>query len=256
MGEQAMKTNTELRRFGVCATVVLLALGAAAEATTFSIKAVKHNPVCTSGLVGQPCLVDADCDDAPISGVCGGDITPTNTLTVREGDIIVTEVYLSDWSPDGERARVYQVAIDRFSFFNDDAGGAVPVHWDRKLLCSVGCFTNDDCPVDWPCCVESQCYGCDHDPTAGAFIDKEREDWVFYGVPDVIARFETCSYRAGAAPLDLNYALIYGPPPKYAATLILEILPDSRKTFTIGFVPDATFVRDEESRSLFPFDLE
>lgn len=48
----------------------------------------------------------------------------------------------------------------------------------------------------------------------------------------------------------------YAPPPKYAATLILEILPDSSGTFTIDFVPEVTFLLNEGSYYILPFNLE
>lgn len=157
-----MKNSSEQLPVRMSFCVVLFGLGTAAQATTFSIKAVKHNPVCTSGLVGRPCFVAADCDMGAEPGACGGDITPTNTLTVTEGDIIVTEVYLSDWSPKGERARVYQLEIDRFSFFNDGEGGVVPVRWDRSIECFL-CIPGypgpgyPGCPEEWPNCIDGQC---------------------------------------------------------------------------------------------------
>ncbi len=123
----------------------------------FSMKAVRLNPTCTAGRVGQICGGDRQCDTGPLTfdGQCGGDITPTNTVSAEPGDIIVAEIFGSNWSPDGQRLKAYQVSLDEEGF-TSGCGTILPYGWDGPPT-DVWCETDANCPAGmW----------CDTDPNA------------------------------------------------------------------------------------------
>jgi hypothetical protein len=250
----------------VCGSVVLLTAGTVAQATTFSLKAVKKNPTCIAGLVGEFCATDRQCDTSPgsLDGVCGGNITPTNNITARVGDKIVAEIYVSDWSPQGQKARTWQATIDMYSFFSGSSGAIVPVGWDRPLE-YLYCEDNSDCPPEWPVCFWdiAFCSGPAHDPEPSALIDSTRADYIFVGKSEISA-VDYAFYRLGSALLNPSDYLVYAPPPKYCATLALEVRPGSTGAFTVSLLefyggdPDIwhTFVLDERIYYVLPLVQE
>jgi len=256
------------------ACAVLLTAGAA-EATTFSLKAVKKNPTCIAGLVGEFCATDRQCDTVStppsLDGVCGGNIPPTNNITARVGDQIVAEIYVSDWSPQGQEAHLWQATVDIHSFFSGSSGAVLPVGWDRPPwppypYCFIYCESDSDCPAEWPVCQWNgmYCSGPNHEAEQSFLLDTTRADYVFAGKVQVWAVDYTL-YRMGSVlfnPLDV---ITYTPPPKYCGTLALEARPGASGTFAISLLdlvdanPDpvlATFVADEQGEYTLPLVLE
>ncbi len=284
----------------VCSGAVVLAFVPAAHATRFSHRPIVLNPVCVSGpSVGQPCVLDADCDGGVCEGteilfecagganagapcqsredcdsdVCGPDsahqvahVTRCNggpnagelcdshadcesapgawdyfcigdyEIWLRADDMIITEVYVSEWSPnddiDNEGARLWQFDIDEFSFTNDDCpdGGVFPYHWDRAPL-PPSCATGP-CPPEWPVCDPLNiCVGPNHHPEDGFFIDASNPDYIFY----LVSEFPAVDYvmlRAGSTNLSAVYPL-YTPPPNYLATMAFVVSDNTCGDYTI-----------------------
>ncbi|MGB2985451.1 MAG: hypothetical protein WBE26_06165, partial [Phycisphaerae bacterium] len=189
-------------RFGVRVRVQWFKLGPGAEADrvcaddgqgaptndpTFSLKAVKRNPTCLTGggiclggaHSGTSCNVDANCDSEVGDGVCGcrfdsdcdegecgGNITPTNNLSVNPGDIVMAEIFASDWSPEGQALKAWQATISFHTFLSGTRGMILPLGWDRPVN-PVACTSDEDCAEG-----ESCYFGCTGDPS----VECEEDD--------------------------------------------------------------------------------
>ena len=275
-------------RFLLTASITGLSSAAApAQVPTFSLKAVKRNPTCTAGLVGEVCGGDRQCDTGPLTfdGQCGGEITPTNTVSAEPGDIIVAEIYGSNWSPDGQRLRSFQATIDPRGF-TGGCGTALPYGWDappadvwcetdakcpagmwcdidRQKCKAMACESDTDCPPEYPVCQPNQlCTGADHNPAKGAFTDEFRldeRDWVFEGCGALGPPFPTVfPYRYGWL-LDansLNCASTYTVE-KYFGTLMLVMPEVAGGTYTIPLKPppDSVMV-DRNAQLIEPLEVE
>ena len=259
------------------------------QPAVFSMKAVRLNPTCTAGRVGLICGGDRQCDTGPpptFDGQCGGDITPTNTVSAEPGDIIVAEVFGSNWSPDGQRLRAYQFSIDEEGF-TSGCGTILPYGWDgppptdvwceTDANCPAGmwcdtdwgecnpaeCMSDADCPPEWPVCqVVQTCTGPNHDPKRVAFVDEFRLDeldWVFMGC-EVLGAIDASAigYRYGwlLGPGQLGCAPTYTVP-KYFGTLTLVVPEDACGTFTIPLLssPDSA-MNDIDGSPIEPIKTE
>lgn len=63
-------------------------------------------------------------NDVPLPGA------PVKLLTASPGEIITAEIYLRDWSPQGEDLRAYQVQLDENSFQGLISGHIKPTEYD------------------------------------------------------------------------------------------------------------------------------
>lgn len=205
-----------------------------------SLKVVRVNPECSSESTnaGEFCTNDNECG----LGVCDGAITPTNDLVAAEGDVLVAEFLLSDWSPNNispdEKLKAYQAGIDIEGFFSGSCGEVVPKGWCRRIDAPT-CRTDADCLEEEFCLIIEDIIlacGCPgFDPQAGAFIDKFHPSFVFPNA-SVFAPIDLRNYRYAVALIDLQAAPLYDGTPKYGATLILEVRPGARGTFSIPMV--------------------
>ncbi len=250
--------------------VASLALAVATTVTygqqhpTISLQAVKHNPTCVDGDDdGAPCIHDCDCD----SGVCGGNIDPTNDLIANPGDVIVADFFAREWSPLGEGLRSWQVET-ALSL----SGGGEDIAGDRGTLRVLEwprcCRTSADCSLLSPTarCVAGACQDVPElFPYAGSlFIDSEREDYVFPGVPQIAGHtnVETPGViRWAAVVFNPDDSPIYVPPQKYLATIALVVSDDSCGTFAVTMVLgiSGTSLRpslDPDSTPIGPVALE
>ena len=152
-----------------------------------------------------------------------------NEIFIPQGGVEVTlEVFISAWGP--ALISVYQATIlGETSYFSGDAGFLIP------LLTP--------------------------DPTAGAFIDTSRPDFIFRD-PFVEDDWLTAVGAIFSDPQMYAWAGLIVLPDvgqadagvrRYAGTLILEVSPDAAGTFTVEFHPsiNRTFLTDEFS-SAFP----
>jgi hypothetical protein len=230
----------------------------AGDGATLSLRAARINPECIGGTnAGAFCARDADCD----SGDCGGEITPTNEIQASPGDVIVCEIYGSDWSPEGQKLRAWMFTVDGTAFGTAQAP-VLPAFWDDPT--DIDCQSDADCPPGSVCWVSPSpdpeplkvCAGSDHTPECGALIDMAHGDYVF-AISDWLlpqfssVRLSTLSFRYSSVVLDICCPQpVYTPPPKYFATFTLELLPTACGTFTVTLVddPDYTLFTDVDNR--------
>lgn len=196
----------------------LATLQAGLPVPTFSLQAVRRNPACVSGSnAGAFCTKDSECD----SQSCGGLIQPANDLVVVPGDVVVAEVFGSDWSPNAELLGNYEIAIDDAGFTSGRRGSIRPCR--------------------------------DPTPSSCVFIDSGRADFIFHGGTSVSqVDVEDLEFVASGAFKEF----LYEPPPKYAATLVLTVSDDACGTFTILFRSVGTVMRDNLNVAITPLELQ
>ncbi len=238
------------------------------------MKAVRLNPTCMAGdpsMLNEVCASDRQCDtiSPPLffDGVCGGSITPTNTVSANPGDIIVAEFFASNWSPNGQRLRAYDVTVDKEGYFS--GGGTLrPLGWDRPDV-DIFCRMSADCPPEFPQCLTEQfCAGVNHNPRRWAFVDKRliEQDFILAGCEIVGAEdTSTLGYRYGRFVVlsSLDCTQTFSSPPKYAGTLGLVLGEDAFGTFSLNFKPstvpdppDETGLLDLDNQAIVPLELE
>lgn len=156
---------------------------------------------------------------------------PSSIVDANRGDIIVAEIFLRNWSPEGQALRAYQVAIDLSGSTSGDTGSVRPLGSEHKCP-PEPCSSDGDCDTGMTCLADGCCYGPDYLPGQGAFIIENRPDYVFhqkstFGVVDL---FNYKYVRSLANTFD---CVVYQGTPKYLGTLILEVSDDASGTFTI-----------------------
>ncbi len=155
-------------------------------------------------------------------------ISGNNIRLTHGGQNFTVEIYFSNWSPNGESLRAYQVDVDEH-WFGGGESGEVRILDDRRP-----CLTDLDCIDLGVACFNRYCETrVDFGP--GAFLEFWRIDFVFrggmnmggidYHVPGIV--------RIGSV-LQAS-SLPWVPPPRYAGTLVLKVSDDAVGTFTIGF---------------------
>ena len=280
--------NLSRRSGAVCLGLAFLPTVALAQLPTYSLLAVKINPECVGGAnAGAACLLDSDCS----SNNCGGDIAPSANISAFPGDLIEVEVFASNWSPDGQQLRNYQVAIDRDSFTSGTAGELMLL--DAPRPCTVGGTECDDLgsTVD---CVEGFCELPPLGPPNpdAVILDTGRPDYIFFGLTGTFAVVDTEIGRVAATrtddngPLFGNYCHTGGNPsgvpcntttdctnvdpnlgpcfqynpnlvPKYAGTFRFVASEDACGLFRILILPptDST-LSDQDNLPIAPINLE
>ena len=230
------KIHPSVRRISILSVFLgVAAMGGLAEAATFSVFAVSVN---------------------------GSAIPSTNNVTVNPGDVITLEFWGSDWSPKGQRLRVWEIDIDTDGYTSGDAGELVPFGLDNPQF--GFCASDDDCEAPLTCFLFQgspfnpfYCAGPNNDPTLGALIESSRTDYVFFNKPQFSGiDLSTLKYRYGAFLLNTFDAPLYTVP-RYFATLILTVSDDATGTFTVG--PSAqccTEMRDINSDKILPLEIE
>jgi len=193
-----------------------------------------ENPVPNDG---QPCDDIADCES--VEGACDAFCLGDYEIDLFPGDVVVTEIYASDWSPNGaypdEACRIWQVDIDEYSFMNGicDPDGVFPVCRLDMPPDPIPCTTRADCPPPYPICNPNRlCVGPDHLTIDCLFIDSARSDYIFHGLLELPA-VDYGEWRAGSAALGAEQ--MYTPPPKYLATMVLGVSDGACGDFTIPF---------------------
>ncbi len=190
---------------------------ASAEAAVLALKAVKRN---------------------------GAAIVPTSSLTVEPGDRIEAEILLSGWGTDLPQGVVLvQATIAGSAGFRSGGNGTMlPCGWDAPLY-PIACSDSESCPIDYPSCAAAacqQCVGSNHEPQQCAFARPDP--------PHVFCEPFPCN-DVQMCTLDYRYRVMTdesGLPvpgiPFYIGTLIVEASANACGTFTIGFVPDQSFI--------------
>lgn len=239
-----------------CSLAVVLGFGlfatsAFAQNATIAIKAVKLNPTCIGGLRDAlPCVLAPDCP----GGVCGGDITPTDTLTVHPLDVIVVDVLALDYSPAGERLIAYQFETQN-SFAGSLGGGVSLLEFPR------GCETASDCAfVDrFAVCLDHTCVASfPLDPHAGsADIDSRRFDFVFFTRSSfVVVDLSTFGARFLGALSQRSDSRVYPGSPRYLGTVAYLVGPEMRGTAEIHVEPvPGSVLLERDGSFILPLDL-
>jgi hypothetical protein len=159
--------------------------------------------------------------------------TKTEIVAAR-GDILTTEIYLRDWSPEAEVLRSFQATIDQSGFTSGSAGSIKPVDFDNTS--ATGVKNPDNCFVDAA------------DPR---FVHAN-----LYTIP--IA--DSVSYRLVSVLLDSEESpLCYQDGTKfYAGTLRLQVSDDAEGVFTLGLDedPSSSGLRDPMNKPIEPLDFE
>lgn len=167
-------------------------------------------------------------------------VSATGPHTINGNEIIVSslgawvtlEIRLSDWDPDRDGdplLRGYQAQIDSSGFTSAEAGSLT------LPMIPISCTTNDDCGSAGTCDT-----GAGICTQTGAFIvDVSHPNYVFSDL-EMIAAADVSrpDIRLGATLWHMSDSVSDTGAPKYGGTLIVELSPDARGTFTVGFMND------------------
>jgi len=159
-------------------------------------------------------------------------IPPKDHIAAAPGDVIVAQVFLSGWSPNGEKLRGYQATLSHMGFVNAEGGSVKPVGYDDA--------------------IEREAENPDH-----ALIDRNHPDFVFKG-QQAVAILDTLAYdyRFLGVLVEHDKSLVCPNPDRkyYAGTVHLKVSEDARGTFQIGFLEAewATVMNDVNSAAIIP----
>lgn len=165
-------------------------------------------------------------NDIPIPG------SPTNRVSISQGDVVTAKMFIRNWSPNGEKLRAYQIKIDDASFATGEQGVVQPVDFQMNP---------------------------EKDPNA--FIDESDPQWVHRGYPTIpLVDSASLGYRWLSVLLDP-----YGGPvcaqdgKKFSCgTVKLTPSPNAKGTFTIAMVEDpyTTSLISTENEQVIPIEYE
>ncbi len=206
--------------------------------------------------------------------VNGSSILGTTNVSVNPGDFIELEFWGSDWSPEGQRLKNWQIGVDCSGYSSGGAGELIPLGLDNPQFGPSGfCASDDDCEPPLVCFMAGQlCAGPDNDPTLGAFIDNPlvvdqgpppdcspydcRLDYVYFNKPELAAvDTSLLCYRYGSLIFS-NFDAPVFTVPRYFATLILTVSDDACGTFTVGPLASGSDMRDLNVVEILPLEVE
>ncbi len=199
-------------QFGrVVALLAVLATNAAAQLgvrnPTFSLEAVAVNKV-------------------PVLETSRGEIS------VNRRDVILCEIYLRDWSPDGELLRGYQADLEDPSWISGDTGSIKPVDHEKTAAKAVA---NEN----------------------SVFIDEHHPRWIF-GKTKMITSPDKVGYRyMGMVTNPANARRHPQDGTKYyCGSLVMRVSSDASGTFTLRLDVANSLLLDPESQPIIPIDYE
>ena len=198
----------------LCATIGLFTIScslAAAQTLTFSLEAVAVNGVKLPN-------------------------GPTAKVSVAPGSTILFEIYVRDWSKEGELNRAYQAALDVDGYKSGLAG--------------------DITPVDYANTTGKQEENREH-----CFVDVDRPDFVYKGKEHMaLADTRSPGYRWLGMLLHEGDADTCKQTGKkfYCGSVRMKVSDDARGTFRPRLLPgqENTTVRDPLSMAVLPVDTE
>jgi|GEM_PF-2863273 len=160
---------------------------------------------------------------------------PVSAITAFPGDVIKAEVYLRDWSPDGEILTGYQAALLPTSFSSGKRGYIEPVDYEKKQ--ANGEENNEH-----------------------SYVDDDNPRYAHRGLKTLaLADTRSEGYRwmsvvlVGKAPKCKQDGTKF-----YAATVDFAVSPNAEGTFDleVDSNPDASGIREDNAAPLLPVNYE
>ncbi|MHC5110736.1 MAG: S8 family serine peptidase [Planctomycetota bacterium] len=218
---------------------------------------VCNHGTCITTLLDGPCNDGESCttNDACIDGQCQGAIIegcgvairlkavavdgvpldngPVSDLTVFNPSTITLEIFIDGWDP--ESLQLFNVAIDGDSYSSGPSGTLSPL--------------------------------VDPSPSAGAFLDQGREDFVFHDLDIIAGVFngDPSLYQFGAFVLFTEDCVTDSGQTGYLGTLVLQASEDAAGPFRIcpnsvdsdfDYSPDFTFLFDCNTDVITPVEID
>ena len=244
-GIRMKRTPTPIRLIGALA---ILGLSSAGQAATFSLVAVAVNgePITPTDFVTVNPGDVIECE-IHIAGWADDNWCP--------GDHGFQACSSDADCPEGCReflVRIYQATIDAAGYVSSESGVLRPIGWDRPFPTGNRCETDADCGKGIECqhgrcqllrcrgdddCLEGMecilsnprhtfgtCYGPNHDPELGAYIDEGRSDFVFFGFDEIVitaVSTGTSAYSYGGLQFDETSGAVDIGQSAYVGTLLL-----------------------------------
>jgi len=213
--------------------------------------------VCASSIVDGPCNDGVACttNDACVDGFCQGNVIsgcavtysiravavdgvllpdgPTDQVMAYNASTVTLELFVEGWEP--ESVRLYNVAVDGDGYTSGPRGTLFPK--------------------------------TDPNPSAGAFIDQSREDFIFFDIDTIVAVFNTdpALYQWGGLVFFGEDCVEDLGQTSYVGTLVLTASEDAAGLFTIcpdatdsnhDLSPDSSFVSNCDTEPMIPVDLQ
>jgi hypothetical protein len=159
---------------------------------------------------------------------------PASRVAVAPGDWFTVKIFVRDWSPDGERLRSFQAALNPDGFTSGRSGSIKPV--DYETTTATG--------------VENRLH---------CFVDKNEPQFVHAGLETIpLADSISPGYRWASVLLNADDS------PKsaqdgtrvYCGTVHLKASEDADGVFTIGFDDLASGLRQPDSAPIEPVNFE
>jgi hypothetical protein len=222
------------------------------QTPTFSLKAVKVNDVA---------------------------IEPTNSVSASPGDVIECEVFVSEWSPNGERLKAWQWGLDSFSLSNGRRERLQILGGPRACLeqeecadlaaeCYMGFCYRPPVGGPRPCeepadcasseeCVAGLCYGS-VPGAAGIYLDFLDPRYVFFGLAHISAT-DTIDLRMGGVLFNETGAPQYDSgesSARYVGTLILVVSAGACDTFVVALEENETSLAALSSAHIRPLQIQ
>lgn len=160
----------------------------------------------------------------------------TSNITVGPGDSMELNIFVRDWSPNGEKLRALQVQIDDRGYTSGTTGSIHPVDYEKTTLSE---FENKQ----------------------NAFIDVEHPRYVFKGATSMPV-MDTISwgYRYLNIVVDPDQAVPCSEKGAryYCGTLKVKVSDDASGTFILGLYeePGASTLRDENNVEIMPLSFD
>ncbi len=183
----------------------------------------------------------------PVDAIGSHSVIGNEIVLTGRGQRVFLEIQVSGWDPDldgSPELRAYQARIDSSGYMSGSNGTLAPA----VEPCTIG----DDCEAAFG--TGSTCDVVSGSCFAG-FIDSARSAFVFSGLPSIPAvDVFSLDYTYGATILFPPFAPDPGIP-HYGGTLVLDVGEDALGTFTIGFVPASTFLKDASNAFITPLTV-
>jgi hypothetical protein len=165
---------------------------------------------------------------------------PSDEVVAAPGDTITVDVLASDWSAAGQMLHGYQLWFDAGGYATGSSGIVLPLGWTA----GDSCATRADCDefdVTFRTCLNGRCvYNVDDE--ASAFVDRFREDYVYFGRTDVtvFADHTAPDIRIGVLAQKAPFPA-YSMPEDYLGSARFRVSEDACGTFALRLIDDLEY---------------